>query len=205
MPYWNELITGKSWEKLQELKKRRAKFTLIGGWAAWLYSRSHKSKDIDIMVSFEELARLKQEFYLRKNQRLHKYEFKMEEIDVDVYVEHYSRLAIPAEEAMKETREIEGFKVVKPEVLLALKQGAEEARGESEKGLKDRIDIMELLMEAEVDFKEYNELLERHHIQNYRKRLIQVVQRFREGKYLGLNPRELKKKKQELLAKIKES
>jgi len=204
MPYWNELITGKSWEKLQELKKMGLGFTLIGGWAAWLYCKSQKSRDIDIIVGFEELARIKQEFTLRKNERLHKYEFRMEEIDVDVYVEHYSRLAIPAEEAMKEAREVEGFKVVKPEALLILKQGAEAARGESEKGLKDSIDIMELLMKAEIDFREYNRLLEKHGIPEYRKRLIETAQNFREGKYLNLNPRELKKKKQEILKKIKE-
>lgn len=204
MPYWNELITQKSWEQLQELKKKGVKFVLIGGWAAWLYAKSHKSKDINIIVGFKELNKLKQLFGLKKNPRLKKYEFRMEEIDVDVYVEFYSRLAIPAEEAAKETRKIEGFETVKPEVLLVLKQGAEAARGVSEKGLKDRIDIMDLLLKAEIDFKEYSRLLERHGLQSYRKRLIEIVQGFRDGKYLALNPRELKKQKQALLEKIKQ-
>lgn len=205
MPYWNELITQKSWEKLQELKKAGIRFVLIGGWAAWLYSKSHKSKDIDIIVGFEELSRIKQLFDLKKNERLRKYEFRLDEIDVDVYVEHFSRLAIPVEEAVKGKEKIEGFAAVKPEVLLILKQGAEEARKESEKGLKDRLDIMDLLLKAGIDFEEYNRLLERHGIQEYRKRLIEIVQGFREMKYLGLNPGEFKKRKQELLERIKES
>jgi len=205
MPYWNELITQKSWEKLQELEKAGIRFTLIGGWAAWLYTKSHKSKDIDIIVDFEELGRLRGLFGLRKNDRLRKYEFKMEEIDVDVYVPHYSRLAMPLEDAAKETAKIGGFSVVKPEILLALKQGAEEARKESEKGLKDRIDIMSLLLKSEIDFTAYNRLLQKHGITHYKKRLVEIVQGFREAKYIGLNIVELKKKKQELLRKIKES
>jgi len=205
MPYWNELITQKSWEKLQELEKAGIRFTLIGGWAAWLYTKSHKSKGIDIIVDFEELGRLRGLFGLRKNDRLRKYEFKMEEIDVDVYVPHYSRLAMPLEDAAKETAKIGGFSVVKPEILLALKQGAEEARKESEKGLKDRIDIMSLLLKSEIDFTAYNRLLQKHGITHYKKRLVEIVQGFREAKYIGLNIVELKKKKQELLRKIKES
>jgi len=205
MPYWNELVTEKSWEKLQELKRKGVKFVLIGGWAAWLYSKSHKSKDIDVIVGFGELSRIKQMFDLRKNDRLRKYEFRLDEIDVDVYVEYFSRLAIPIEEAVKGKRKVEGFEVVKPEVLLVLKQGAENARGKSEKGLKDRIDIMDLLLKTGIDFGEYGKLLERHGIQEYRRRLIEIVQGFKEIKYLGLNPREFKKRKQELLKRIKGS
>ena len=205
MPYWNDLITQKSWEKLQELKRKGVKFVLIGGWAAWLYAKSHKSKDIDIIVGFQELARLKQLFQLKKNARLKKYEFRMDEIDVDVYVEFYSKLALPVEEAAKETREVEGFSAVKPEVLLALKQGAEAARKASEKGFKDRLDIMSLLLKADINFTEYRALLESHGLQHYRKQLIEIVQGFRDGKYLGLNPGQLKKSKQALLEKIKES
>jgi len=205
MPYWNELITQKSWEKLQELKQSKAKFVLIGGWATWLYTKSHKSKDIDIIVGFEELNRLKQAFDLKKNLRLHKYEFRLDEIDVDVYVEHFSKLILPTEEAMKKTEQIEGFTVVKPEILLILKQGAEEARKHSEKGLKDRLDILDLLLKAEINLVEYNKLLKNHGIEHFKQRLIEIVQSFRETKYLGLNQRQFKKKKLKLLKEIKQS
>ena len=205
MPYWNELVTQRSWEKLQEMKRKKLHFVLIGGWAIWLYARSHKSKDIDIIVDFEELNKLKQMFNLKKNDRLKKYEFYLDEIDVDVYVQHFSRLSLPTEEAAKKTKEIEGFTVVSQETLLILKQGAEKARGKSEKGLKDRLDIMELLLKTEVDFSEYNKMLQKHGLQEFKQRLVETVQSFKEGKYLNLNPRELKKSKQQLLKRIKES
>jgi len=202
MPYWNELITQRSWEKLQEMKKKKLRFVLIGGWAAWLYARSHKSKDIDIVVDFEELSKLKQMFNLKKNDRLKKYEFYLDEVDVDVYVQHFSKLTIPLEEAVKKTKAIEGFTVVGQEILLILKQGAEISRGKSEKGLKDRLDIMELLLKADVNLGEYNKILQKHSLQKFKQRLVEIVQSFKDGKYLGLNPRELKKAKRELLKRI---
>lgn len=45
MTYYNELITEKSWKKLQELK-RKYKFILIGGWAVYVYTKTLKSKDV---------------------------------------------------------------------------------------------------------------------------------------------------------------
>lgn len=205
MPYWNELITQRSWEKLQEMKRKKLRFVLIGGWAVWLYSRTHKSKDIDIIVDFQELSRLKQLFELKKNKRLRKYEFYLDEVDVDVYVQHFSKLTIPTEEVVKETKTIESFTVVSPETLLILKQGAEIARRKSEKGLKDRIDIMDLLLKAEPDQEKYNKMLKKYGLQEFKQRLVETVQSFKDGKYLDLNPRELKKAKQALLKKIKES
>lgn len=204
MDYWNELITTKSWEKLLELRKI-AKFTLIGGWACYLWTRAHKSKDIDIILKPEELYRLKAERDLKKNDRLRKYELLMDEIDVDIYVPHYSKLAIPVEEVQRHIARIEGFELAKPEVLLLLKQGAEMARRASEKGLKDRIDIIDILLKTDFDYKEYNKLAGKFGLSAYRKRLIEIVSGFRETEYLDLNPREFKKAKQEILEKIKEA
>ncbi|HLD43426.1 MAG TPA: hypothetical protein VJB08_05585, partial [Candidatus Nanoarchaeia archaeon] len=145
MEYWNTLITEKSWNVLKELNKK-IKFTLIGGWAAYLWSHSHKSKDIDIVVEFGELEKIKKAYKLKKNDNLRKYEITIDEIDVDIYVPYYSRLAVPAEDIRKYAEKIENFNVVKPEILLILKQAAEYDRQESEKGLKDRIDIMGILL-----------------------------------------------------------
>ncbi|MBI4149013.1 hypothetical protein HY491_01065, partial [Candidatus Woesearchaeota archaeon] len=65
MEYWNDLITQKSWEALQKLKNVR--FVLIGGWAAYLWTRSHKSKDVDIIVDVDELEKIKNDFMVHKN------------------------------------------------------------------------------------------------------------------------------------------
>ncbi len=189
--------------KLQQLKKSGLRFILIGGWACFLWTHSHKSKDIDLVVELEELPGLKQLHELKKNARLKKYEFFMEEVDVDVYVPFYSRLALPLEKLRNETTKIEGFTVLRPEPLLLLKQGAEMARGKSVKGLKDRIDIMDLLLKSGFDFRRYSALVEEFALHSYRKRLIELVQGFREHSHLDLNPRELKKAKHSILEKLK--
>ena len=68
MEYWNTLLTEKSWVLLQEIRKKY-QFVLIGGWAIYLWARRQKSKDIDIVVSIDELQKLKQE-NLEKNDHL---------------------------------------------------------------------------------------------------------------------------------------
>ncbi|MFH1239932.1 MAG: hypothetical protein V1672_01840 [Candidatus Diapherotrites archaeon] len=202
MQYWNDLITEKSWKLLQKLNKE-IDFILIGGWAAYLWTHAQKSKDIDIVIGFEELEKIKTEYDLKKNDRLRKYEIIVDEVDVDIYVPFYSKLSIPIEELENYVSKIEGFKVVDAEILLLLKQGAEKARGHSEKGMKDRVDIMQLLLKTKINFGKYSELTEKFELGDFRKRLILIVNSFREHEYLDLNLRELKKKKQELLQKIK--
>ena len=49
MQFWNEVLTEKSWNVLKDLNRERFDFILIGGWAVYLWARSHKSKDIDII------------------------------------------------------------------------------------------------------------------------------------------------------------
>ena len=43
MEFWNSLLTQKSWELLQKLSKEKFRFILIGGWAAYLWTKQHKS------------------------------------------------------------------------------------------------------------------------------------------------------------------
>ena len=59
--------TEESWTILTQLQQKQFKFIVIGGWAAYLWTRSHKSKDIDIIVAdFKDLEYLKKEYDLRK-------------------------------------------------------------------------------------------------------------------------------------------
>ena len=85
MEYWNIIITEKSWRILQKIRKE-INFVLIGGWAAYLWTKSHKSKDIDIVVDFKELYNLKFNYNLKKNDALKKYEITVDEVDIDIYV-----------------------------------------------------------------------------------------------------------------------
>src|SRR3990167_9729605 len=138
MEYYQNIITAKSFQILQALK-RQYDFILIGGWAVFLYTRTLKSKDIDIIVDYPALEKLRADFGLGKNERLKKYEISREEIDVDIYLPHYSKLGLPVEDIENYCQGIEGFKAPKPEVLLILKQVAFSERRASAKGDKDRV------------------------------------------------------------------
>lgn len=202
--FWNSLLTEKSWSLLQNISKEQFKFILIGGWASYLWTKLHKSKDIDIvLIDLKDLDYLKQKYDLKKNDNLKKYEIVFGDIDLDIYVPYFSKLAIPIEDLDKYTTKIEGFNVVKPEVLLILKQGAELQRGHSIKGEKDRIDIVGILLFTDVDFKSYFDLLKKYKLDNYFERLKEIIKTFKECSYLNLNPREFKLKKEKISIRLK--
>lgn len=203
MEFWNSQLTEKSWKMLHEINKKY-NFILIGGWAVYLLTKQQKSKDIDIIVSINELQRLKNED-ISKNDKLKKYEIKTGEIDIDIYVEYYSKLAIPSEELKKYTLKIHGFNVLLPEALLILKQGAEIDRQNSVKGEKDKIDIISLLFFSEIDFnyKEYLSILKKYSKQDYAKRLLNIIREFNDYNSLGFSPRHFKLKKKEVVEKLR--
>ncbi len=201
MEYWNSLLTEKSWKILQEIKKKYD-FILIGGWATYLWTKQQKSKDIDIAVDLEELQKLKQEILI-KNDRLKKYEIKFEDIDLDIYVSFFSELSIPIENLKKYSQNIEGFRVVSPEALMVLKQGAELSRRNSVKGEKDKIDIISLLLFTSFDLKKYYFILRENNKENYLKELIIIIKRFSDYNSVHLTPREFKLKKERILKEIK--
>src|SRR3990172_12655467 len=108
MDYYSELVTQKSWQLLTELRKNFS-FILIGGWAVFLYTQALKSKDIDLVLEFSELEKMRQKFPLSKNERLKKYEVRVEEVEIDLYLPFYSNPGLPAEEIKKWTQGLEGF------------------------------------------------------------------------------------------------
>lgn len=203
MEFWNELITKKSWEILLELNKKPVKFILIGGWAAYLLTKLHKSRDIDIVITdYRDLDYLKKNYELKKNVHLKKYEIIIEGVDIDIYAPHFSKLAIPPEDLIMYTLQIENITTIKPEVLLILKQGAELERRNTIKGQKDQIDIITLLIKTEISWQQYYAILKKYNLVVYIKRLKEIIKEFRETKYLLLNPRQFKLKKNEILKKI---
>ena len=201
MEFWNSQLTEKSWKVLQELKKKY-NFILIGGWAVYLWTKQQKSKDIDLVVDIKELQKLKSE-NLQKNDNLIKYEIKKEEIDIDIYVDYFSKLTIAPESLKKYARKLEGFNVLSPEALVILKQGAYEDRKNSVKGEKDQIDIISLLFFADFDFKLYREILKENSIADYETKLIGLIKNFKDYNSLNLTPREFKIKKDEMLGKLR--
>ena len=203
MEFWNSLLTEKSWRIMQELKKEDFRFIVIGGWAAYLWTKQHKSKDIDILIlNFDDLEHVEKKYDLRKNDNLKKYEIKIEEIDIDIYIPYYSKLTLDIGFIANHTTKVEGFEVVLPEILLILKQGAELDRKDSIKGQKDRIDIMTLLCYSKIDFKSYNNIIEQHKLVNYRQRLRQIITTFKDLKHLNTNANDYTKVKRQLLEKL---
>ena len=151
MNYYRNQVTQKSWLLLQQLSKKY-RFVLIGGWAVWLYTHQLKSKDIDLIVEFDQLEKLRQDFSLTKNERLKKYEVVQDEIQIDIYVPHYSQLGTPTEKILNTAVSLEGFRVPPPEILLTLKQTAYQSRASSSKGQKDLVDIVSLLSLSQLDW-----------------------------------------------------
>jgi len=158
MAYYRDIVTEKSWETLQIIR-RDYQFVLIGGWAVWIYTKQLKSKDIDLIVDLETLSKLKNNFTVTKNNRLHKYEIIKEEVQVDIYVPFWSQIGIPCEEILTKTQRVEGFRLPPPEALLALKQIAFLARAGSSKGRKDILDIISLLKLPEFNWVRYREFV----------------------------------------------
>ncbi len=177
--FWPELLTEASWKKLQELKKELKGFVVIGGWAVYLWTGLHKSKDIDIVVDFKNLERLRQAYNVGKNMQLRKYEIKLERFDIDVYVPHFSRFVIPLEDIVKEhTAGVQGFDTPKPEALVILKQSAEIERRGSVKGEKDAIDIISMASRSPFEIKRYVRMLKRYGLLHYAGEFRRVVEGF---------------------------
>lgn len=199
MDYYHNLITEKSWKKLQELK-RQHRFILIGGWAVYLYAKMQKSKDIDFICDYEELEKLRSKYDLIKNERLKKYEIHAGEFDIDIYTPFFSDLSIPPEEIEKMAITIDGFKVPTAEALLILKQKAYQNRAGSSKGEKDRIDIISLL--DSVDFKKYAELLKKFDEEKYNEDLRRILQNTRQVHELNMSEHAFASFRKKILGKL---
>ncbi|MBI5635882.1 hypothetical protein HY993_02885 [Candidatus Micrarchaeota archaeon] len=203
--FWNELVTNQSWLKLVELSKE-FDFTVIGGWAAFLWTNAHKSKDIDFVTDYAQLMALSRKFSVSKNDRLKKYEIKFDSFDADIYLPSYSELAIPPKDLLKGglTAKIQGIRVVSPEALLALKQAAEISRRGSIKGKKDSIDIVTLLIRAPIELSKYGELVKKYGLADYPNQLSLVVKNFGDNdiEYTGLSFNEFKKWRKKTLEQI---
>lgn len=202
--FWSETVTRKSFEKLTELSKKY-KGTVIGGWGIYIWTGAHKSKDIDLIIDYDILLRMRSEYRVEKNEKLRKYEIKMGEFDVDLYLPHYSKLIIPVEKIKKHVQQLKGMRVPSPEVLLILKQGAEIDRRGSMKGRKDLIDILTILIHSPFDVKKYRSLLRKEKLEYLEKELRDEVKIFDEKdlKYLGLNLKEFAAWKKKFLKMLK--
>lgn len=202
MEMYHNLITEKSFLLLKELKKQ-IKFTLIGGWAVWLWAKTLKSKDIDIIIDYSDLGELRKQYEIQKNERLKKYEIKHSSgIDVDIYLSHYSNLGVDVNDINKNTFNLNGFMVPQLELLFLLKLYANHQRQGSLKGKKDEVDIFSLAFLAEFDWRKYQNMVKKYHFAQYHNGFVRLLKRTKEIKETDINQQKMARKRTYILGKI---
>lgn len=213
---WPNEITKSSFIFLKQMSAVGLDFVLIGGWAAYFHAKHQQSKDIDIIVKEQDYWKLQQ--YLasvggeQKESGLRKYGFKIGDVEIDIYTETVGELPISPEDIISKRLfiEVEGLKVLSPEALIVLKLVAEKHRHDSHKGLKDRCDILALLMLDSFDAKKFHGLIEQYNMPDALDQLKTIV-RLSEAEfntYLLENPlipSKLRLLKQKLLEKLKQA
>ncbi len=202
MQFYNDIITQKSFVYLQSLKKKH-KFILIGGWAVYLYSKSLKSKDIDIIIDYDVLAKLKETNEVFKNERLSKYEIDTGNFDIDIYIAHYSELGIEIEEIKKFAVQKEGFIVPALEILFLMKLFAWHNRRGSSKGQKDELDIFSLALLPEFDWEKYSKFVAEFNFSKYGNEFTILLKNTNSIKELNVNEQQMSKIKKSISGELK--
>ncbi|MCG2693000.1 hypothetical protein L6279_02720 [Candidatus Parcubacteria bacterium] len=203
MQFYHNIITQKSFEFLQKFNQEYD-FILIGGWAVFLYSHSLKSKDIDIIIEYQELARLKEKYEVFKNDRLKKYEIKSGEFDIDIYLPHYSELGIDLSRIKKTAQNREGFHLPKLEILFLLKLHAWQNRQGSTKGRKDELDLLSLALLPEFDWREYKNLIKKNNLQSLNKQFLSFLKNTTRAEELKINEQKIAKTRKGILKELGE-
>lgn len=198
--FYHDVITQKSLEELKKLKKN-INFILIGGWAVYLYAKTLKSKDIDILVEYSEIIKLKGQYDFIKNERLKKYEARREEIQIDVYLPHYSQIGISIEDLINQSTSIEGFDVIKKEYLIVLKLFTFKQRGRTPKGQKDFLDLLSLL-QLDFDGLKIKEVLNKYSLKETLMFFEELLNETTEVAELNLNSHLFKKLKSKIKLSI---
>jgi hypothetical protein len=129
-------------------------------------------------------------FALKRNARLKKFEAVVGDVEVDIYTPFMCNLVVPCSEVFSERlySVIEEYKVAIPEVLILLKAQAAQQRWNSEKGIKDRTDIISILSFVDLKVDLLRKLLEKYDRQQTLLKLLKriVTESRIEYRFLGL-------------------
>ena len=203
MEFWNSDITNESWKELLILSTKY-NFILIGGWAIYLYIKLQKSRDIDMVVDYDQIKLLSVDFEMRKNPSRYRYEIKFQKFDIDVYTPFYSKLTVPPEDLINNYTLIENIRVPRVEELLILKLGAFDDRMNSIKGQKDRLDITGLAFYSNIDYSRLKTLLNKYKRPSYIDLYVNAIAHIEKRllPFLNLNESTYAKMKKKTLEKI---
>ncbi|PJC81442.1 hypothetical protein CO007_04590, partial [Candidatus Roizmanbacteria bacterium CG_4_8_14_3_um_filter_36_10] len=144
----------------------------------------------------------KKNFQLIKNDRLRKYEIKKEGIDINIYLPYFSDLGLPVEKLIKHQDRNQGFTILKKEVLLVTKLKAYQGRGVTIKGVKDKIDIISLVLLPDFDFDFWRNFIKKERISVYSELIDKILLEIKEVPELNLNQHAFAKKKKEIIKKF---
>ncbi len=166
--FWRDEAVERSWRVLRELRKL-ADFVIIGGWGVYFWARKLRSRDIDLYIRQDDFYRLQAKaleigLTIRRNPRPKKFEMLVNDVEVDIYTPFMCGLAIPCADVFRRRMisNLEGFSVLWPEPLLLLKAQAARERWGSEKGMKDRVDIISLLAFVDLKYELLKELFKKY-------------------------------------------
>jgi len=202
MNFYHDLVTQKSWQELQNLVKV-TKFILIGGWAIYLYTKALKSKDIDIIIDFHALSALQRHYQIYKNDRLQKYEAVKDEVQIDIYLPHFSNLGIPVADLINNSRSFAGFTLLEPNYLFILKLYVLKKRGRTPKGRKDFLDLLALIQAKVCNFDQIDEILHHYHLLELKSTLVTFISENTQIPELKLNSHQYARLKSELSELLK--
>ena len=161
--FWNEEQTSKSRALLNKLSSE-VDFVLIGGWAVFMYTKQQMSLDLDIAIGYDALAYFRKYGINDYNGFSIKYSV-INGVYVDLFIEGFSDkdLPVPVKEILSNYNNIEGIKVVEKELLLLLKLWGY-YRSDQHKIRKDILDVIALLLYANIDFAKLKGYIEKYSI-----------------------------------------
>jgi len=143
------------WQRLkgiaQDITSRYSDAVFIGGIAVYYHAfvLGHEfqeaSHDADLYLSLTGKSELRDEYEVRRNERLNKDSVLINGEDVDLYVEHQHNLGVPYDVVFAYAQMTNGVRVASLEHLLILKLDAAKNRYASAKGDKDIRDVVKLI------------------------------------------------------------
>jgi len=178
---WDEDVMLESKTHLTAFNVQGFDFVLIGGWGVYLLTRYHMSRDIDFLMRDRELWKFRSYIQARggreKSPGIRTYGFVIGNIGVDVYTETKSGLPVDIVDVFEKQRflGLDGYRVLEPGRLLALKLRAAEARSQSHKGLKDRCDILSICLKNDDYLKRFKAHISETGDENALEKLCRLV------------------------------
>ena len=138
----------------REMAERFPGLVFIGGIAVWVYAVSdphtrrlkEASHDIDFMISFSDLAALRDTDEVTPNKRLNKHHLIRDGIEFDIYVERNNKLIVPYDQVFAHSKNFGVMRVACLEHLFCLKLDALADRKGTAKGDKDERDLVRIAM-----------------------------------------------------------